>query len=72
MTSSVISGARGVNRIDAFLDGQQATGLHEVNPAELQAVEGGIFPLLCVGAAVAGGLAGYGIAKVILWAVNCP
>ena len=43
MNSSVISGVRGVNRIEAFLDSQRATGLREVNPAELQAVEGGIF-----------------------------
>jgi hypothetical protein len=41
----VIDSVRGVNRLEAFLDNQRATGLHEVNPAELQAVEGGIFVL---------------------------
>jgi lactobin A/cerein 7B family class IIb bacteriocin len=49
MNSSVISGARGVNRIEAFLDSQRAAGLHEANPAELDNVEGGILPLIALG-----------------------
>jgi lactobin A/cerein 7B family class IIb bacteriocin len=52
MNSTVIAGGRGVNRIEAFLDKQQVAGLREVNPAELQEVEGGLIPLL-VGVAVA-------------------
>jgi hypothetical protein len=40
MNSTVIASARGVNRIDAFLNNQPA-GLHEANLAELQVVEGG-------------------------------
>jgi hypothetical protein len=43
MNSTVIDGVRGVNRLEAFLDSQAATGLCEVDPAELQAVEGGLF-----------------------------
>jgi hypothetical protein len=42
MNSMVIDSVRGVNRIEAFADSQRAAGLHEVNPAELQAVEGGV------------------------------
>jgi hypothetical protein len=57
MNSAVIAGARGVNRLEAFLDSQPAAGLHEVNPAELEAVEGGLFVLddvlLAAGVAVA-------------------
>jgi lactobin A/cerein 7B family class IIb bacteriocin len=53
MNSTVIASARGVNRLAAFLDNQQATGLHEVNPAELQAVEGGLIPV-AVGIALVG------------------
>jgi hypothetical protein len=43
MNSMVIDSVRGVNRIEAFVDSQRTAGLHEANPAELQAVEGGIF-----------------------------
>jgi len=42
MNRTVISG---VNRIEGFLNNQLACGLREVNPAELQAVEGGLCPL---------------------------
>ena len=35
MNSTVIAGARGANRLEAFLDSQRAAGLHEANPAEL-------------------------------------
>jgi lactobin A/cerein 7B family class IIb bacteriocin len=50
MNSTVIDNVRGVNRVDAFLNNQPA-GLLEVDPAELQAVEGGLAPIW-------GGLAG--------------
>jgi hypothetical protein len=49
MNSTVIPGARGVNRLEAFLNNQQAAGLREVNPAELEGVDGGILPLIAVG-----------------------
>jgi hypothetical protein len=65
MNSSVISGVRGVNRIEAFLDSQRATGLREVNPAELQAVEGGLF-FLAIGMAFICGVAVGGIAAILL------
>jgi hypothetical protein len=45
MNNIVIAGAHGVNRIEAFLNSQRAAGLHEANPAELQAVEGGVAPI---------------------------
>jgi len=45
MNSTVI-GARGVNRIEACLDNQQPAGLCEVNPAELEGVEGGNLALI--------------------------
>jgi hypothetical protein len=54
MTSSVSESARGVNRLEAFLDSQQAAGLREVNPAELQAVEGGLEPLMLIALGTAG------------------
>jgi hypothetical protein len=50
MNSMVIDSVRGVNRIEAFLNSQRAAGLHEANPAELQTVEGGIYPLLVIAA----------------------
>jgi hypothetical protein len=37
MNSSVSGGVGGVNRLEAFLDYQQAAGLREVNPAEFAA-----------------------------------
>jgi hypothetical protein len=61
MNSTVIESARGVNHI-AFLNSQPGGGLHQVNPAELQGVEGGSFPAAApapgsvVGRAIAGGL----------------
>jgi hypothetical protein len=51
MNTLVIDSARGVNRIDAFLNNQPAAGLREVNPAELQAVEGGLSPIGMLGLA---------------------
>jgi hypothetical protein len=46
MNSMVIDSVRGLNRLDAFLNSQPAGRLHQVNPAELQAVEGGILPVI--------------------------
>jgi hypothetical protein len=63
MNSTVIDSARGVNRIDAFLNNQQA-GLCEVNPAELQAVEGGLF-FLAIGMAFICGASVAGIVGVL-------
>jgi hypothetical protein len=62
MNSSVI-GARGGNRLEAFLNSQRAAGLHQVHPAELEAVEGGFLPLLAWGVIIVGQafLAGYAV-----------
>jgi hypothetical protein len=49
MNNCVIAGARGVNRLDAFLANQRAAGLREVDPAELDGVEGGYSPFLAIG-----------------------
>ena len=62
MNSPVIAGARGANRIEAFLDSQRAAGLHEVNPAELEAVEGGLLPLLIAIVAFGAAVYFYGFA----------
>ena len=56
MNSSVIAGARGVNRIEARLDNQQPAGLCEVNPAELEAVQGGMLALILWAAVATGQL----------------
>ena len=45
--NSMMIGAQGVNRLETFLASQQASaGLREVNPAGLEAVEGGNTPVL--------------------------
>ena len=66
MNSMVIDSVRGVNRIEAFLNNQQAA-LREVNPAELEAVEGGLSRLgyFLLGVAVGACLAGIGIGIAI-------
>jgi hypothetical protein len=56
MNSSVIDSVRGINRIEACLDNQQAAGLCEVNPAELEAVEGGMLALILWAAVATGQL----------------
>jgi len=58
MNSTVIPGGRDVNRIEACLNNQQAAGLCEVNPAELEAVEGGLAPMVGMF------LAGFGLGAV--------
>ena len=43
----MVIAAGGVNRLEAFLDNQQAAArLHEVNPVVREAVEGGPTPVL--------------------------
>ena len=58
MDSMVINRARNVNRIAAFLDAPMApgAGLHEVNPAELEGVEGGFWAEWGAGFATAVGI----------------
>jgi hypothetical protein len=62
MNSSLIAGARGVNRIQAFLDSQPAAGLREVTPAEREAIEGGILPAIAFWTVCF--LAGWGAADI--------
>jgi hypothetical protein len=66
MNSMVIDRARNVNRIAAFLDAPTApgAGLREVNPAELEGVDGAFWAE--VGA---GFLIGVGVGALIVLAV---
>jgi lactobin A/cerein 7B family class IIb bacteriocin len=53
----------------------QSMGLQEIEVNEMINVEGGIAPIIIVGAiylgsAVAGGLVGYGLYKALDWALN--
>ena len=67
MNSMVSDRARNVNRIAAFLDAPTApgAGLHEVNPAELEGVDGGGF----WGTLGAGIAIGVGVGALIVLAV---
>jgi lactobin A/cerein 7B family class IIb bacteriocin len=54
---------------------EKVFSLRDLSDSELSETEGGIAPLLIVGAiyvgsAVAGGLAGYGLYKALDWALN--
>jgi hypothetical protein len=69
MNSTVTASARGVNRMDAFLNSQPAGGLHQVNLAELQAVEGGSFP---AAASAPGSIVGRAIAAGLVFVVPSP
>jgi hypothetical protein len=70
MNSSLIAGARGVNRIEAFLDSHQAAGLREVNAAELQGVEGGLPMLAAVGAGMLCFGIGYAVGRGLMYLID--